>query len=971
MTLRALLGQIREGNGKTVIISGPGGIGKTTLLRWIEEDARGFKLRVRWGQCLPGVNHPFFPIDQLFRSFQGGRRLQQEDSDTWDDGSAPKEKLHPLAELAAKNETAQDLPLAMISVAGKRLEPTPVARAPATVLLEYLSVLEREALTDPLVLLLDDFHWADPDSVQALKFLSRNIRNLPVLLAVALREDEVDDPPFIEVLRDMRREKLVSDIRLKGLNESAARQLLESVAQANIDPAVVRTALRSLMERTGGNPYFLVETAHQLQEGGRIRTVDGKAMLDLPSAEGADNKGLPVPSSVSDLLSKRLQSLSWDERRLLEVASLVGQEFKVAPIQDLIRSPDEGIAKILQKLSAERGLLLEKLGEEPRYSFAHTLLWETVRNSIPSAKKREWSEKLASWWEDHEPADVEKITALYHEGGVGGKGLNWTDKAISISLQAHAHQRVARHFAIGLALLDMDGATADRKVEWGLAVIEKLRRDGADSQALEPLCRDLIELKPSEPLLCNALLELVTASRSRVRESRQLLTKVQRTVGLKPGIATPALLGRIAVIDTTILFREGKIDAARDTAHTALSMLPEGDSYFRGLAHHYLGWIDMMMARWEDANNNLEQGLKYAKSGNTGGLIPRILNLEGAIPFVKGDLVKAEEILTEFLEVARDLGRFHLFVTALGNLSIVMAYRGNLEGAEKTAREALHVAETFAIPTGTGEALQQLGYVRLQRGSPVEAMRYFRMAEKAFTEQGFMSHMLGLHLDMAEAKGAAGDPAGALKDLADAEGDGNLEVDEMVQLHVRKARFSMATGEKDEARRSVESALSQSRERKQRYWEGRALLALADWEGRFGSPGEAAKALDEARNVLRECGVADTTFLIPETTGPTEAPEPKKTGEKRLQNLSLSILKHLADHGGTESSVKPDDVAPLSLTQKGISDGLCLPRDRFSPILKRLSDKGLVTVRTQYVRGQTRQMKVYLLTRAGSEVVSR
>ena len=953
LALRSLLVQIREGQGRTVIISGPGGIGKTTLLRWIEEEATGYKLTVRWGQCLPGVNHPFFPIDQLFRTFEGRDRAEHPPRGNWADESGGKGRLHPLAQLAAKNGELSGLPLAMIPVEDKGAADAPVVRAPATVLLDYLSFLEREVLSTPLVLLLDDFHWADPDSVQALKFLSRNIRNMPVLLAVALREDEVDDPAFLEVLRDMRREKLVSDIRLKGLNESAARQLLESVAQANIDPAAVRTALRSLMERTGGNPYFLVETAHQLQEGGRVRNVDGKAMLDLPSAEGGRSEDLPIPVSVSDLLSKRLAALSSSERELLEVAALVGQEFKVAPIEGLIRSPEHDIEKTLRKLSAERGLLLQKSGGELCYTFAHTLLWESVRNSMPASRKRELAEKLATWWEEHEPADVEKITSLYYEGGVSDKGLSWTEKAIAISLQSHAHQRVARHFATGLSLMELDHAPVSKKTEWGLSVLQQLRRDGADSQVIEPLCHDLVELGPPEPLLSHVLLELVSASRSRAREARQLLTKVQRTVRLSQGADTPALLGRIAVMDTTILFREGKFDAARDSAHTALSKLPGEDTYFLGLAHHYLGWIDMMMAHWEEADQNLEEGLRFAKAGNAGGLIPRILNLEGAIAFVKGDLTRAEQTLSQFVEVARNLGRFHLYVTALGNLSIVMSYRGNLDGAEKVAKEALRVAETFATPTGTGEALQQLGYIRLLRGSPDDAKRFFKLAEKAYTEQGFMSHLVGLHLDMAEAKGAAGDPAAALRDLAEAERGGNLEVDEMAQLYLRKAVFSMAIGARDEAKAAVESALSQSRQRNQHYWEGRALLTLAEWEGRYGPPSEAAKTRQEAERVLKSCGVTETAILAPGATKTAEVTAVKKTGE-RVQHLSLSILRHLAEHGGTENSVQPDDVAPLSLTQKGIAEGLCIPRDRFSPLLKRLSDRGLVAVRTQYVRGQTR-----------------
>jgi tetratricopeptide (TPR) repeat protein/DNA-binding transcriptional ArsR family regulator len=845
----------------------------------------------------------------------------------------------------------------------------PVTRAPATTLLYYLSTLEREVLTSPFVLLLDDFHWADQDSVQALKFLSRNIRNLPVLMAVALREDEVDDPAFIEVLRDLRREGLVTDIHLKGLNETAARQLLESVAQAHVDPAKTRAALRSLIERTGGNPYFLVETVHQLQEGGQIRKEGGKAMLDLAKLADGESAALPVPGSISDLLKKRLEALSGDEREMLEMASLVGKEFKAAPLKDLVRPANDGTDRVLQRLATERGLLFKENGDEPRYSFAHALLWETVRNAIPSPKKGELSKKLASWWEAHEPGDVEKIAALYREGGVATKGLHWTEKSIAISLQAHAHQRVARHFEFGLGLLRMNGAPAKKEVEWGLSVVDQLRRDGAEAQLVEPMCRVLMELNPPEPLLCNVMLELLNVTVNREPQARQLLSKIQRSVELKPEIASPATTGRIAVLEALILTNEGQIEAANDKAGKASSLLSEGDTYFQGLVHHHLGWIATERANWEEAERHIELALKSAKSGNAGGLIPRILNLQGAMAIMKGELVKAEETFTEFVEITRNKGQFHGLVVGLCNLGIALARRGNFAKAEEAIREELRIAEKFDYPLDIGTGSQLLGYLRLHMGLPEEAIEFFRTAESVYLEHAISIDRMGLRSDMAEARGLAGDPVGALQDLAEVEEEDR--VDQTAMLGIRRATLLLATGARDEAKAEVDRALALCRQHGLRYWEGRALLVLADWEERFGSSGKATDAREEADKVLKECGVCEPSLAAsPAPEAPAKVAV-EEADDKEWPHLSLSILRFLADHGGLEDAIRSDDVAPLALTQKGISDGLGIPRDRFSTTLKRLSNRGIVTVRTQYIRGQTRQMKVYLLTRAGAEVINR
>jgi len=869
--LRALLLQARDGHGATVLVIGPGGIGKTSLLRWIEGEAAVYGLMVRWGHCLPGVTDPFFPVDQLFRSAADGNQAEHGAPDIRARALGPQERQPLWVRLAAKNENPSELPLAMVSFSRptKAKSQPSGSRAPARVLLDYLSILEREVQSTPFVLLLDDFHWADQDSVQALKFLSRNIRNLPVLMAVALSEDEVEDHPFVEVLGDLRREGLVSDIRLNGLDEDAVKQLLESVAQAHIDPAIAKTAISSLIERTGGNPYFLLETVHQLKDGGRIHTVGGNAVFDLPKVESGDSGALPVPESVSGLLNKRLLMLSKHERELLEVAALVGQEFKAAVLKDVLQVSDESMEKMLRKLSAERGLLIQKTGNELHYAFAHALLWETTRNAIPSAKRRELSERLASWMEAHEPAEIEKIATLCHEGRVGKKGLFWTEKAIAMAVQAHAHERIARLFANGLGLMEMDEATTERKVEWGLSVVEQMRRDGAYPQLIEPVVRRLIELEPPELMLCEVLLELVDVSVGHVREARRLLTKVQRSVQLKPGMAAPSLIGRIAAMDAIMLFREGRFDAAGEVARKALSLLPVEDTYFHGLAHHYLGWIDVAMARWDEADWNLEQGLKFTKMGNVGGLLPRMLNLEGAIASNRGDLLKGEEAFARYVEAVREIGQIDGLVTALSNVSLSMAFRGNFDGAEEAAREALRLAETFGLPTEIGIGMHRLGTVRLQKGLPVEALRFFKMAEKVFKEQGDSDYLLELRCDMIEAKGNAGDPAGALKDLADAEKDSNLEVGEVAQLHICKAIFSIATGAKDEARAEIESALVQSRQRKMGYWEGKALLVLACWERRYGSPENATTTQALAEKILKACGVISIMPLIPTAPGDT------------------------------------------------------------------------------------------------------
>jgi tetratricopeptide (TPR) repeat protein len=940
------LQQVKEGRGATALITGSAGIGKTSMLRWLEGEAPSYGMTVRWGYCFEGIVEPFFPLEQVFRSSANRERVEPIASSSHPFIEAPS-KLPLLAQFAVNRRKGVGTPIYMTpflkSADDKR--PSSVTRAPATVLLEYLSALRLDSASSPYLLLLDDFHWADADSVQALKFLSRNLRSLNVLMAVALREDEVRDPPFLEVLSDLRREGLVTDIHLEGLKEKEAQQLLESVAQAPFDSTKVETPLRILLERTGGNPYFFLESARQLRDKGLIRTVNGQAVLDLRSGDGSGRDDLGVPPIVSDLLSKRLLALSREERELLEGAALLGMEFEPSPLANLTHISGDSVTRMLHALSMQQGMLLPKPGNENHYTFVHSLLWETVRDFIPAAKRQELSARLASWWEAHHPADVERIMTLYHDGGVGEKALQWTEKAISLSLQAHGYPRVAKYVGVGLNIMEEGRAP------------------------IEDLCHRLMELNPPEPLSWELMLALVWSARDH-NERKQLFAKLRDAVNRQSQLSTPTILGNIATIHSRILLVEGKMEEAEKEARSALSLLPDSEVYLRGHACYTLGWIFSQRNLWDEADKSIQQGLNYVKAKSALGLRPYFLSLEGLLATDKGDLTRAEEALLESTELSRNLGRVNMLVNELSNLSFVMGDRGNLEGAEEKAREALHVAEAFDLPTAMGAAMQALGRSYLRRHDYVAARKYFEMGLRTATEHGYLMSRAYIRLDLAETKGSFGDAVGALKDLEDVEKEGGLQGDQVATFLLLRATFSIDTGAKEQAKADVERVLADSRQRNQRYWEGRALLVMARWEARFGSTSDTSKVLAEAEAVLKECGVLDVAFLTGGSPGRDAKSGERVPPKEGTPGSSLEVLMHLARNGGAENAIKPDDVAPASLTQKGISEALGLTKSSLSTILKHLAEKGLVTGQTRRVTGITRRTKVYLLTSAGTALAN-
>jgi tetratricopeptide (TPR) repeat protein len=858
--IATLLSHAEAGSGATVLVTGPGGIGKTSILRWLEESARSRNLWVRWGYCLPGIQDPFFAMEQVLRPVKGAARHDA------DSKSSPDMKELPLAlkPRPVGSASSSGLPMAFIPFEKEPAGTHSSAKgAPANVLLDYLARIEREALVHPCVLLIDDFQWADPDSVEALRFLSRNIRRMPVLIVVALREDEVRSMPLHEVLRDLRRDGLAKDIPLAGLEEGEILNLLQNTIKAPLDDRRAAAAARFLRETTGGNPYFFLEVVRLWQEIGLIHIEGGVAVITIPRAGSSEKASLTVPDSVSNLLTRRLGFLNWEDTELLEGAAMLGQEFRVAPLEDLFQAHSETVRSSLEKLSGKRGLVAPKGAEGIRYAFTHTLLWETVRQSTPAEKSKLWAGKLAAWWAENLPADIDQIATLYELGGQDKMALECIDKAIDLSLQMHAHERVVRYFEKGLALMEREKTPVVNVAEWGLSVVDRLRGDGAFIRLVESLCRRLLQADPPKPLSWELQVRLAnTTDVTGVREARQLLDKVYEETRQRPGLASRALQGRMAVTNSKILYEEGKKDASEIFAKESLDLLPEEERYFRGLVYYDLGWSYMDENNWGEAATNLEKGLEIARGGKIWGLVPPLLDLRGAIAITKGDLKAAEEYFNEAVATCRNLGQAPQLSAGLSNLSLTRGEMGNLDGAEEAAKEALQVADAFDLQFAQGIAAHVLGQVMVQRKALNDAMELFGKARMLYEKTGDTEMNLQLDLDTAEAMIVMGDAPGALAILTRLT-NGDLMQDQVAQFHLLKARYAMATGAKEEARAEMERTLEESKQRGLRCWEGRAHLALSVWEKRYGSPEDATKALDEANRILKECGVVNVELFAP------------------------------------------------------------------------------------------------------------
>jgi hypothetical protein len=313
-----------EGRGRLLLVSGEAGIGKTTLIESVAEDAHARGALVRWGACWEGGSLlPFAAwIDALGRP--GG---------------------DPCGAVAARlaegaTEQAPDADAA--------------GRARARLFNEVVDVLERAASVQPQVVVLEDLHWADVPTVELLRAMAPHLPSMAALVVATYRDDEFDAAAVAGI------GGAAEWLALGGLPEPEVASLLAEVLGRDPSPDEVR----SVHSQTAGNPLFVTQVGRLLAAGATAS----------------------VPAGVREVLARRLARLSPDCDRILAVAAVLGSAFDARDVIAIGGQPEEVVVAALDE--AARARLAQLVDDRPdRWSFAHDLV-RAVRYEALGAGER-------------------------------------------------------------------------------------------------------------------------------------------------------------------------------------------------------------------------------------------------------------------------------------------------------------------------------------------------------------------------------------------------------------------------------------------------------------------------------------------------------------------------------------------------------------------------------------------------------
>ena len=325
----------------------------------------------------------------------------------------------------------------------------------------------------PLLLVLEDLHWADPSTLLLLQRLTRRLGEMAVLIVGTYRDVELEVArPLAEALRELLRERLVQRLALGRLAKPGVAEMLEALGGSQ-PPS---TLVEAIHGETEGNPFFVEEVYEHLAEEGRLFDDEGKWREDLTLDE------LDVPEGVRLVVGRRLERLDEDGRRVLTAAAVLGRRFAyrlletVAVVEAEVLLDCIEAAEQLHLIEAERSPSARMV----RYRFSHELIRQTLLQGLSMPRRQRLHLRVAESMESLYRSELEEhATALAHhlyQAGAAAdevKTIRFLALAGDKALEAGGFDEALANFSEALSIQEEEGSEgelAELRYKKGLAL---------------------------------------------------------------------------------------------------------------------------------------------------------------------------------------------------------------------------------------------------------------------------------------------------------------------------------------------------------------------------------------------------------------------------------------------------------------------------------------------------------------------
>jgi len=741
--LTGVLAKIQRGHGQVLSLVGEAGSGKSRLLRELSNLVEHKELGFFVARAAPfGADEEFGLISELITSMVG---IKAEDS-----LDERREKLMRLHELGLeKHEVHFVGELAGTHFDGSGIEAFDAQARRLGMFAALRKAVERLAKERPLILAFEDLQHADLLSRDALEFLLDAVPERRLLVILTYRTEFKHrwwDRAWYNqvVLKPLNNDDSLTLARACFSLEHVKKQGSGSeLSLAGPDSIKLPKKLgQVILETAGGNPMFIEELCTALVRTAKV-TVEPGGMLKL----GGDVRRLEVPPTLRATVAARIDRLSTDLKRLMQVASVLGRKFPYRALIDLSGMGDRADGALVELQRA--GFLVEATENEGdlSYSFRHAMMREVAYHALPTLARRKLHRSVAEYLIRNAPEGIVPVEALalhYEQAEDVERAVEYLEKA---------GDKQANEFREAAAI------TYYRRARDLLAASPEITR---------PTRTKLADLAYKIGKLAARLgwsREAEEALRAADQLAKEVADPTRRAWALKE-------LGELQLAN-------GNYERASETLAAALEIVERvGEPLLRFEILESQGNLLAWTGRPEAAERELKKALNEAKKLKDLSLVARILNDLGVLQRRSGAYEAASEYLKRAEEVARRADDRFLLSRILDNLGLVSMAGAHDDDAEMRFRDALEMSRAIGDQRGAVSALHNLGTMHARIGDHARARFYFTESDGIAQEIGWKAGELANRVFLAwlRAQDSAKDGRGELEAaLAEAVKHGNRE----------------------------------------------------------------------------------------------------------------------------------------------------------------------------------------------------
>lgn len=747
-----------------LLLCGEAGIGKSTLIAQLREEVRSNAAFT--GVCMASVECSA-PL--------GGHHV----------GSA--ESLQPWAALLAQIATATDSTsssfrtvagqlarawVKFIPIVGDLIESTldtieifkeknddqegrETAISQDQVFQQYINLLKHISAIHPLVLVIDDMHWADESSLNLLFAAARQLQEAKVLFLGAYRQDDIrnsregNEHPLMHVLHELQRYDLAQNLNMPLWEKEDILSLLrQRYKNATLRPT--EPDLEWLVRTCGGNALFLTSILRMLESDGSINAVDGSMRGELRLSQ--------LPTSVSAVLRERMRRLDEKSLELLRTASVEGEEFSLDILSHLSGEPPLALLKQLRSIEEKHGLIhsrgkVQNYGRETTmYEFTHLLFHDMLYQGLEE-EEREMTHALIA---DTLANNYQHLSAATER------------ERLSARIAIHAsigkqHERAARmYYASARA------AQRIFSVSESLAQAEKAKeqyqkafaQDKAQDKELRILYAHILLLQGELHILRSELsqsLEYLNTAYQIYKQEEERESAINCRLRMIACYSRQSMTSQMVEMAKEVFDEAQQIDyplgqgqavvhlgiahEAHGEFSQALACYTQAVEVFRRVnandnaasAMLNMGRVHLYQMEYDIAEGYINAAAALAEKSRNNAILARCLNTKGSILRIREDYGAALEAFRRALALYEQVGDRNSMASMISNIGITCFDTADYENAVEYLGRSIAIKEDFDDKNGLAVALHAMGCTLDRLGRFNEAYPFHTRALELYT----------------------------------------------------------------------------------------------------------------------------------------------------------------------------------------------------------------------------------------------